>query len=226
MRIFALSLLVAFMPLAAFADSVNVDAGNYDGIITASGGNSLTLSNSTLVSVNGFGLYNCGTGFPSGCSGSLTFTTGSQGFTGSLTATTGQASWTGGAGSSFMITSNPGGPGGAFTFTGSFSGANWTPQAGGLFWTFVGTIANGTLTDSLGTFTMIPGGTIDISTVDGGPANGVWTDGSGDTTITVPRGDIPQPVPELGTLTLLGSGLVVLGVFTRRRLSKKTTAPE
>jgi hypothetical protein len=206
---FVFVLLMACMPLAASADSV--DLSNQGGTITASGGNTLTLS-STLSGVSGLGIYGCGNGL-NACSGTVTFTTGGT-FSGSLMS---DASWTGGS-----ITIKGTGPGGAFTFTGSFSNVTWTLNNPGpnAFWVFVATIGSGTLTDSLGTFTALPGAKIDLTEL-GMPVNGVWGEGSGNTTLTVPDGDIPQ-VPELGTLTLVGGGLVGLGVFARRRLSKKT----
>jgi hypothetical protein len=43
-----------------------------------------------------------------------------------------------------------------------------------------------------------------------------WTDSGGTTTF-------PSPIPEPGTLTLMGSGLVGLGWFARRFRVRKTT---
>jgi hypothetical protein len=204
---FAFALLLACMPLVAFADSV--DLANQGGTITASGGNTLTLS-SSLSGASDFGVYTCGNGLAA-CSGSVTFTTGGT-FSGSLMS---NASWSGGS-----ITITGTGPGGAFTFSGAFSNVTWTLNGSGptAFWVFVATIGSGTLTDSLGTFTALPGAKIDLTEL-GMPVNGVWAEGSGNTTLTVPDGDIPQ-VPELGTLSLVGGGLVGLGVFAKRRLAK------
>jgi hypothetical protein len=189
---------------------------NNDGTITASGGNDLTLTGSTLAGISNLGMgYDCP---PPTCSGTVGLTTGHT-MTSPAGSLTSNATF--GPGGTFSVASNTG-PGGGFTFTGSFSSATWTKSGSGAteFWTFVGTIANGMLTLNTGqVFTNINGATIDLTTLGGPkPVGGfnTWTDSGGTTTF-------PSPIPEPGTLTLMGSGLVGLGWFARRFRVRKTT---
>ncbi len=214
LKLFALGALMLCMPMAAFADSATFL--NSDGTITGSGGNDLTLTGSTLAGVTNLGAYDC-SGIPV-CNGTVAFTTGHSLATGSLFGPT--ATFTG-AGSSFMVTGTP--PAGTFTFSGTFSSASWTETttASDNFWTFGGTTMNGVLTEGSGpgatTFSGINGATIDLTTL-GGPTvvggHNTWIDAGGTTTF-------PSPVPETSTLTLLGSGLLVIALLTRRRSSHK-----
>ena len=208
LAIFAL-VLVALMPSPAFADS-DVTFLNHDGTITANMGNQLTLTGSTLAGISGLGMgYDCP---PPACSGTVTLTTGHTLATGTLTT-----SATFGPGGSITITSTA--PGAGFVFQGSFSSATWTKNGSGntAFWVFSGTIENGILNLNNGmTFSDINGATINLTTLGGPKVVGgfnTWEDSGGSTTF-------PSPIPEPGTLVLLGSGLISIGMFAKNRIAR------
>lgn len=191
-RILWMVLLVTLaLPLAAFADQ-SIDFTNSGG--TLSGDSSgLTLSSSTLIAINGLN------GLQTGNLGTLSFSTGA------LTAGDLQSGATFAAGGNFTIWSNTMGT----LFSGSFDGP--------VTWTLV-TLSNGThnytLTGSIsgawegkGT---VYGATVQLTINTGkGFFNGSTSISSGDTNIVV---------PEPGSLTLIGTGLVGLAGVLKKKL--------
>lgn len=197
-KVLLLATLVLALPFVAFAGS-SVDFTNSGG--TLSGTNSgLTLTGSTLIAANGLG-----GGLITGSNlGTVSFSTG-------VLSGTLQMGGTFAAGGAFSITGNGSGgvPNGTI-FNGSF--------AGPATWTLV-TLANGTHNYTLTGFltgTWYAGGTINGATVQltintgHGFFNGKTTVSSGDTNFT--------SVPEPGTLSLLGTGLIAVGGVVRRKV--------
>jgi hypothetical protein len=197
-RILLMALLALALPMAAFANN-SVDFTNSGGTLSGSS-TGLTLSGSELIAVNGLN----GLGLVTGNLGSVGFTTGA------LTSGSLQMGGAFSAGGTFTIVGNgTGGIPNGTIFTGTFSGP--------VTWTLV-TLANGThnytLSGSLSgtwyTGSTVYGATVQLTINTGkGFFNGSTKISSGDTNIVV---------PEQGTLTLLGTGLVGLAGVLRRKL--------
>jgi hypothetical protein len=191
-KVLLLAVLALALPLAAFADS-QIDITNKGGTITG-GASGLSLSGSVLISVGSAVGSNLGT---------LTFSTGSF-----LTGNAQQGGTLAGGGS-FVITGNGtnGVPNGVI-FSGTFSSSS------PIKWTLT-TLANGTHSYTLTGGVVSAGGEVAATTqltinVGKGFFNGSAGLSSGDTNLTV---------PEPGTLSLFGTGLIGLAGIIRRKLS-------
>lgn len=247
----AKSLVIAIvtlcMPLICAAQ-ITIALGNSDGTFTSNAGETvLSLTGSELTSATGLGTgFNCGvTGSPL-CAGTLTLTSGvlqstvnssMTSVTPTLLPTTGEVSTL--VGGTLTVTETAGGSGGelnGFTFSGTFSTESWSCLTGSTCavatkgankgemvgtWVFNGTISGGTVTINGQSLMIESGGTVQLTTSNGA----VTKSKTGVLTIKASGGNtsIVSPVPEPGTLSLFGSGLIGLGLVARRRFSKQGT---
>lgn len=190
-KLIMLAVLALALPTAVFASS-NIDYTNSGGMLSGSS-SGLSLNGSALIAVNSSAGLVTGSNM-----GSVSFQTGAL-LSGSL-----QNGGTFAAGGSFTITD-----GSTTVFSGTFSGP--------VTWSVV-TLSNGThnytLTGAL-SGTTASGGTVVGATTQltintgKGFFNGCTRISSGDTNVVV---------PEPGSLSLLGTGLIVLGGAIRRKL--------
>jgi len=192
-KVLLLAVLALALPLAAFASSI--DISNAGGTISGNA-SGLTLTGSVLFKVGSAVGTNLGT---------LTFTTGA------FTSGNAQDGGTLAAGGSFVITGNGtnGVPNGVI-FSGSFTSTPTSP----LTWNLI-TLADGThnytLTGGVVSINGQVGATTQITINTGkGLFNGSTDLSSGDTNLSV---------PEPGTLSLFGTGLIGLAGAIRRKLS-------
>lgn len=199
-----LRLALALMLLTGtVATATSIDFANQGGVLT--GGNSgLTMVGSTLVAVSP-------TPFIAGNLGTVEFSTGA------LASGTTDMGGTFNAGGMFTITSNgTGGLHGGVIFTGTFDSP--------VMWTLI-TLANGThnytltgtLTGTWYTGTSVNGVTVQLTINTGkGFFNGSTLISSGNTEIN--GVGIREVVPEPGTLSMLGTGLLLIGAKIRQKL--------
>jgi hypothetical protein len=198
--LFVVALLALALPMAAFADSstnFSADGGTLSGL---SGG--LTLSGSELFHVAGLN----GGGSITGALGSVSLSTGA--LVSSVLNPNGSLNLaTFASGGSLTIVGNgtDGIPNGVI-FSGTFTGSPKLEQFGGGYifgGSFKGTLSNGTEES----------GTLGVVTESAGRKGYLGQIGVGSVDITM------SPVPEPGTLTLLGTGLVGLAGAIRRKLA-------
>jgi len=228
-RLLVFAAVVMFLPLVALAQD-NVVIGDTDGTFTYNQMNQVLDLGITcdggghpdpgmLTSLTGLSVFGVSNQFGADL-GSLTLTTGTL-MTGTVGTTSGSATFN--AGGSFKAAFLDG-----VVFKGQFSSASWT-EVGTDTWVFSGVIMDGTLKIPLSgggfmTIDNINGATVQLTTIDaagvqhGTPGHGriTFKDSGGNSNFAV--------APEPGTLTLFGSGLIAVGMLTRRQLAARSAS--
>jgi hypothetical protein len=225
---YLLALMSLALPFAAAAQQVTFT--NNDGTFTANGNavgvSTLSLGTggtgmgelTAISGLSGFGISDNSVTYPGcapTCLGSISFTTGTLA-TGSLLTTNPATPATFNAGGSFSVSYTNG-----VSFTGTFqAGAAWI-STGKNTWTFSGSIMDGMLTIGGKTYMITQAATVQLTTTGAAPVvtkngHGVITgitfkDSGGQT-------NFMAPVPEPGTLSLFGTGLIGLGILARKKL--------
>jgi hypothetical protein len=229
-RISLFAVMTFMLPFTAAAQQVTFT--NYDGTFTSDGNavGSSTLSlgagdkgMGALVGISGLS----GFGIPDNsvtyskcaptCLGSISLTTGTLA-SGSLLGTNPAAPAVFNAGGHFTVSYTDG-----VSFSGTFAaGASWTAVAGlKNTWEFTGGIVNGMLTIGGNTYMITQAATVQLTTTGDAPV--ITKNGKGVVTgITFKDSggwtNFMAPVPEPGTLSLFGTGLIGLGVLARKKL--------
>jgi len=200
-RVFVFGLLALALPMAAFANTTNpwTDFQSYTQGSLVTGGSTISL-NVGVTGMNGFN----GGGLFGGSFGTMSFTTGAL-----ISSVNGVETF--GSGGSFEIIGNgTGGLPNGVIFKGTFRGP-------------VEETTLGLGTDLPNQFTRLEcitknGCSLVGTWYNGQHASGVLIVDSGGGTITASASFQPSAVPEPGTLSMLGTGLLGLGALVRRKL--------